>query len=417
MAHSKQTCSVFNCSSIRKKNPDLSFHLFPKEDEKIRVLNDFGIAEVCDRRKLWGMKLKIEKKINNSMAVCSRHFTQDDYECSGWSSQNRLKPTAVPSRNLPSSTLDITTALIDSGHFMMNYVKRRQVRVRQFNCEIENIEIYSCKYCLFQTEISILFKQHIQDHDSVKRDKIRENYTVKTYICKKCQFETYFALKWLQHTATCVVKKKNQIINTKCQNCPDEIKEKSTVSVQSSIKWHQCEKCPFHTTHKGTLKNHIIARHLNAEDIKWYKCEECPFQTKMKGNLKLHVIARHLNEEDIKWYKCKKCPYKGKRSSNLNQHINAAHSDEQYIKWYQCTKCSYRSKHSGHLERHKATHTYECEQCPFRTKNTSSLHKHVNSQHSDKCEIKWFQCDVCPYKAKRKFHLKRHVSARHLEAT
>ena len=83
MAHSKQTCSVFNCSSIRKKNPDLSFHLFPKEGEKIRVLDDFGIAEVCDRRKLWGMKLKIEKKINNSMAVCSRHFTQDDYECSG----------------------------------------------------------------------------------------------------------------------------------------------------------------------------------------------------------------------------------------------------------------------------------------------------------------------------------------------
>lgn len=98
-----KNCCVPGCESTYKKNPDINYHLFPKAGEKISVKNAFGTNELCDRRKLWESKLKMGKKASNYMVVCSLHFKQEDYECSGWSTQKRLSQTAIPSKNLPVS--------------------------------------------------------------------------------------------------------------------------------------------------------------------------------------------------------------------------------------------------------------------------------------------------------------------------
>jgi hypothetical protein len=77
---SKICCSVFDCNSKARNNPELSFHHFPKAGEiKVNKLNKFGQNELIDRRVLWERILKIGKKVTPSMRVCSLHFIKDDY--------------------------------------------------------------------------------------------------------------------------------------------------------------------------------------------------------------------------------------------------------------------------------------------------------------------------------------------------
>ena len=69
----------------------------------------------ADRQKLWIAVSKRGDPVNvNHARVCSRHFTSDDYEEDSKfrllnpdktpeeNPRRRLKPTAVPSRNIPS---------------------------------------------------------------------------------------------------------------------------------------------------------------------------------------------------------------------------------------------------------------------------------------------------------------------------
>ncbi|CAN7944683.1 unnamed protein product [Ixodes pacificus] len=90
---SKQFCCVPFCSSARWKGRTTSFHMFPSE------------VRDATRRREWIWKLKIGKNVTPTMAVCSNHFTKDDFffpaaECK----TRRLKLTAVPSQNLPESS-------------------------------------------------------------------------------------------------------------------------------------------------------------------------------------------------------------------------------------------------------------------------------------------------------------------------
>ena len=47
---SKIYCSVFGCTSERCKNPELSFHHFPKDGAvQVEYVNELGIKELIDR--------------------------------------------------------------------------------------------------------------------------------------------------------------------------------------------------------------------------------------------------------------------------------------------------------------------------------------------------------------------------------
>ncbi|XP_074107772.1 uncharacterized protein LOC141533021 [Cotesia typhae] len=64
------------------------------------------------------------KKISTSMRVCSRHFTQDDYIPS-LSQQHYLKKTAVPSVNLPKSSVDSSKK---SNHVLSALREQRKIK-------------------------------------------------------------------------------------------------------------------------------------------------------------------------------------------------------------------------------------------------------------------------------------------------
>ncbi|XP_044258736.1 uncharacterized protein LOC123007480 [Tribolium madens] len=101
---SNENCCVPNCRSVRKENPNIMYHQFPKPEQKIKFINDRGIEEECNRRNLWISKLRIGKPVSTSMKVCSLHFTEDDYEKSGWATIKHLKRSSVPSQCLPFSS-------------------------------------------------------------------------------------------------------------------------------------------------------------------------------------------------------------------------------------------------------------------------------------------------------------------------
>lgn len=73
-------CCVPHCNSWAKKNPEISFHTFPKEGlSKVFVETKLGIKELVDRRKVWIKALKIGKIVSDHMRVCSLHFLENDY--------------------------------------------------------------------------------------------------------------------------------------------------------------------------------------------------------------------------------------------------------------------------------------------------------------------------------------------------
>jgi len=77
-------CSVFGCNSRYSTCEGINFHQFPKDNEiKIMWLNKFGVEELVDKRRIWAINLRMDKKTlqKKRLQICSRHFTEDNYFC------------------------------------------------------------------------------------------------------------------------------------------------------------------------------------------------------------------------------------------------------------------------------------------------------------------------------------------------
>uniref|UniRef100_A0A6P7GB51 Uncharacterized protein LOC114339901 isoform X3 n=1 Tax=Diabrotica virgifera virgifera TaxID=50390 RepID=A0A6P7GB51_DIAVI len=95
-------CCVPGCKSWVKRNPELSFHLFPKpKKSNVIVETKLGSKELVDRRKVWIQRLKIGKKVSDYMRVCSLHFEATDFLQKQRVKRRTLKLNAIPSQKLP----------------------------------------------------------------------------------------------------------------------------------------------------------------------------------------------------------------------------------------------------------------------------------------------------------------------------
>ncbi|XP_050426264.1 uncharacterized protein LOC126836698 [Adelges cooleyi] len=108
MANKKKSnkyCCVFGCNSYYSINTNLSFHQFPNlKEPKVLWKNKIGIEELINRRRMWAIILKLSKKAlkKKQLKVCSKHFNECDFFPMGLNKTRIcLKPTAIPSQNLP----------------------------------------------------------------------------------------------------------------------------------------------------------------------------------------------------------------------------------------------------------------------------------------------------------------------------
>ena len=59
----KVFCSIFGCNSKASKNPELSFHRFPKAGKiKVKCVNKLALSEMIERRILWERILRMSKE-------------------------------------------------------------------------------------------------------------------------------------------------------------------------------------------------------------------------------------------------------------------------------------------------------------------------------------------------------------------
>ena len=88
-----------------------------------------------------------------------------------------------------------TTALF----FMISHVRRHRFPLEKFTCDNAKIEAYYCKDCDFKTELTILFKEHVDKYHGLKRESknvlLSEDFRIHIYVCEKCDFKTNFSLK------------------------------------------------------------------------------------------------------------------------------------------------------------------------------------------------------------------------------
>ncbi|XP_063927294.1 putative zinc finger protein 66 [Zophobas morio] len=328
---------------------------------------------------------------------------------------------------------------------MVNHVRRHRSTLEKFTCSNPKIESYYCKDCDFQTELTILFKQHINKYHGLKRgDLSSEDFSIQNYVCEKCHFQTNFLFKWLQHSSTCVETKVNlQNLSKRyaCSDCPFRSHYSSCLREHSRLfhlgDEHKCEKCIFKTGSKSVLKKHVhnndvewckcdecsfktkckryltfhgIYRHLN---LIQYKCEQCPFKTKRKADLELHLSRFHSKQNDVGW--SEKCPFKAKSGNSLKQHPQLIHLNKEDVKWFECANCSYRTKARRNLVRHVKVHSeikpYQCEYCPYEAKRINELKCHINCRHLNGKDVKWYKCEQCSYKTKYGSSLYKHNKA------
>ena len=103
-----------------------------------------------------------------------------------------------------------------------------------------------------------------------------------------------------------------------------------------------------------------------------FQCEKCPFETRHKCSLRLHVKSIHQKINDLI---CQLCGYSTTYETNLDRHIKVHHLGITGKK-YSCGKCSYATHISSNFESHKLIHREESQDRP-----------RVNCMMCDTCEV------------------------------
>ena len=124
----------------------------------------------------------------------------------------------------------------------------------------------------------------------------------------------------------------NNIQNRKWQL--SKLKRKHTAPEPGSADCKlDCKQCAFATAFKGSLKSHNASVH---ETDKKFKCEQCGCAYPQKDHLKVHIEAVH--KMGSKKLNCQKCPYETFSKASLKNHSNAVHVEVRMQGCEECGK-------------------------------------------------------------------------------
>ncbi|XP_046697543.1 zinc finger protein 142 isoform X2 [Silurus meridionalis] len=267
---------------------------------------------------------------------------------------------------------------------------------------------YKCSQCDYCFSSDIAFKQHC------KR-------THKTHCCTQCSFscDTDTVLKdHLQskhphrekepdsHTQLDPAKCSRASVNQQCPDCPFTTSKKLSL-VQHILDEHEsgcdegkmlkCDICGFSCFHQLVFDQHVRSHGGTCV----YKCTECDFSTQNKQKITWHIRI-HTGEKP---YSCEKCSYTCADPSRLKYHMRIHQDERKYL----CPECGYKCKWVNqlkyHMTKHSGTKSYVCEECEYRTNRADVLRVHRETRHRD---TRSFICEKCGKAFKTRFLLKTH---------
>jgi len=149
---------------------------------------------------------------------------------------------------------------------------------------------------------------------------------------------------------------------------------------------HTCPNCPFRTSNKDSLTNHI--RFETMQD-KPHECEYCGKTFKQK-----HVLENHLETHiKSKIYSCETCDHV---SETLNKY--KAHKTSHLPPQFECFECNKYFSDKGRLETHmrkihnSVEYANKChyEECEAQFQSKTNLQMHINEVH---LKLRPFICD------------------------
>lgn len=302
-------CSVPQCNTYCTE-PGVSFHFYPTDAE---------------RRRVWLVVLRSGKAPSKYAMVCSKHFDDSAFLHSRTAEEGfkrkRLRPDALPTRNLPKRTLD------------MHKLPRKPPARR--------------------APVSRQSQRHINIANNVSDG-----------LLKRCPCGQVLNTNDASQLPGWEVRREVSIQCDLQQMPPLPLPMGIVASAQSASTGNNAEEGRDHSTGKSS-KN------------EWrFECRLCEYSTPKGYNLRLHLLTHRAE----KLFECEVCPAAFKSLSSYRAHF-CKHTGERL---YQCDLCPYSTAYKSHELKHKKTHMNACTMCSYRTKSESSLRIHKHRHLSDK---------------------------------
>jgi len=161
---------------------------------------------------------------------------------------------------------------------------------------------------------------------------------------------------------------------TKCNySCSSSTNMKRHIQLVHLKKTEKCPKCNI-VLKLGSVKRHIQQVHMNINSI---SCPVCPYSTSKRTNLQNHIQAVHFKMKET----CVKCG-KQVNMGGLATHVKRVHLK---IRKYKCSFCTHSTattqEMSGHVKMVHMKEKENCKLCSAKLSNKQSLKRHLRLVH------------------------------------
>ena len=161
-------------------------------------------------------------------------------------------------------------------------------------------------------------------------------------------------------------------------NHPDKT-SKRRKTVKDPAKLVHCDSCDFTSSLTGSLRSHVMSRHLKAQ----FECQNCHFQSKSLPVLKKHIKTDHTEEEKSAMIKasCGTCEVSSASLREFQQHVRENHSQYSRQTRPQRKLRKKKKKKEDKRIKHDKLPTFLCQNCNISTKAKEEIIEHVIEKH------------------------------------
>ena len=170
-----------------------------------------------------------------------------------------------------------------------------------------------------------------------------------TFACEKCVFFTNRTDQLNLHMKKHHLNAKVQFL-FECTHCQKKFKQQSRLEAHRNVHTKErsisCALCSKVLSSKKSLKVHMEMIHLNKqitikqgfgifterekkEQTNVKQCNGCKYTTTHKGTLKKHILRKHIREKREKVEMCGVCEFTSKHEKNIVRHIKTAHQEKK----------------------------------------------------------------------------------------